>query len=190
MNGAKKLWAAATLQPYQRRVRKWVEACFGHRIAEDRTERTHRFLEEALELSQATGCTRADAHALVDYTYGRPVGEPGQEVGGVMVTLAGLCAALGIEMDAEAERELARVWTKVEAIRAKQAAKPKFGPLPEAPAVTWYGMAWDFQHHHHGARCKGKTDGGMYPWDREHALEMVEQMNRIYGPDSHWIIPA
>ncbi len=28
------------------------------------------------------------------------------------------------------ETELARIWTKVEAIRAKQAAKPQFGPLP------------------------------------------------------------
>jgi hypothetical protein len=28
------------------------------------------------------------------------------------------------------DTELTRVWTKVEAIRAKQAAKPKHGPLP------------------------------------------------------------
>jgi hypothetical protein len=45
-----------------------------------------------------------------------------------MVTLAALCLANGFDMHAE-ETELARVWTKVEQIRAKQAAKPKHSPL-------------------------------------------------------------
>ena len=39
----------------------------------------HRFLEEALELVQACGATASEAHQLVDYVYGRPVGEPAQE---------------------------------------------------------------------------------------------------------------
>jgi hypothetical protein len=47
-----------------------------------------------------------------------------------MVTLAVFCAAHGIDLDGEAEKELRRVWTKSEAIRAKQAAKPKHSPLP------------------------------------------------------------
>jgi Skp family chaperone for outer membrane proteins len=33
------------------------------------------------------------------------------------------------------EIELARVWTKVEQIRAKQAAKPKHSPLPATPGA-------------------------------------------------------
>jgi hypothetical protein len=49
-----------------------------------------------------------------------------------MVTLAALCLAHGLDMHDAAETELARIWTKVEAIRAKQAAKPKHSPLPEA----------------------------------------------------------
>ena len=36
---------------------------------------------------------------------------------------------------AAADAELVRVWTKVEAIRAKQAAKPKHSPLP-GPSVA------------------------------------------------------
>ena len=36
-------------------------------------------------------------------------------------------------MHVDAETELARVWTKVEKIRAKQAAKPKHSALPIAP---------------------------------------------------------
>jgi len=124
------------LLPFQSRVNPWLMACFGAMIAGDREERNHRFLEEALELVQATGCHQSEAHQLVDYVYGRDIGEPAQEVGGVMVTLAALCLANGLDMDAAAETELARIWTKVEAIRAKQAAKPKHSPLPMHAATT------------------------------------------------------
>jgi len=117
--------------PFQQRIQPWMLACFGEKIAADKAERNHRFLEEALELVQATGCSAGEAHQLVDYVYGRPVGEPVQEIGGVMVTLAALCLAHGMDMHGAAETELARIWTKVEQIRAKQAAKPKHSPLPE-----------------------------------------------------------
>lgn len=117
----------------QRRVQPWLMECFGPTIAADRKERNHRFLEEAVELVQACGCTASEAHQLVDYVYGRPVGEPDQEVGGVMITLAALCLANGLDMHDAGERELARIWTMVEKIRAKQAAKPKHSPLPAQP---------------------------------------------------------
>lgn len=48
-----------------------------------------------------------------------------------MITLAALCLANTLDMHAAGEDELARIWTKVEQIRAKQAAKPKNSPLPE-----------------------------------------------------------
>lgn len=115
---------------YQARVHEWVVSCFGEAAAADGVERNHRFLEEALELVQAAGCTAGEAHQLVDYVFGRPIGEPGQEVGGVMNTLAALCNAHGLNLDGEAERELARVWTISDKIRAKHAAKPKHSPLP------------------------------------------------------------
>ncbi|WP_203309803.1 hypothetical protein [Sphingomonas beigongshangi] len=118
------------LLPFQARVQPWMMACFGEMIAGDREERNHRFLEEALELVQSLGCTSSEAHQLVDYVYGRDVGDPPQEVGGVMVTLAALCLANNLDMHANGETKLARIWTKVEAIRAKQAAKPKHSPLP------------------------------------------------------------
>lgn len=135
---------AKAAEPFQPRVRPWMLACFGEKIAGDREERNHRFLEEALELVQACGCTASQAHQLVDYTFSRPVGEAAQEVGGVMVTLAALCLANGLDMHAAGEVELARIWTKVEAIRAKQAAKPKHSPLPmhvAAPAERPAGHA-------------------------------------------------
>ncbi|MGV1951672.1 hypothetical protein ACQZ44_12650 [Agrobacterium vitis] len=120
---------------FQARVKPWMLACFGEAILADQTERTHRFLEEALELVQSFGCSQSEAHQLVDYVYNRPTGEPNQEVGGVMVTLAALCLTNALDMHTAAETELDRVWTKVEAIRAKHAAKPKHSPLPGPSAA-------------------------------------------------------
>ena len=119
------------MSTFQKGVDSWMVACFGEEISADRLERCDRFIEEALELTQTNPAFTADrAHALVDYVFGRPVGETHQEVGGVMVTLAALCSALDIDMDDAGDFELARVWTKVEAIREKQKAKPTGSALP------------------------------------------------------------
>lgn len=115
---------------FQARVDEWIQHCFGPEIGADRIERNHRFIEEALELVQAGGCTASEAHQLVDYVYGRPIGDKKQEVGGVMNTLAAWCNAHGIRLDEAAEIELSRCWNKSDQIRAKQAAKPKHSPLP------------------------------------------------------------
>ena len=125
-------FAAALAPPlsFQERVRAWVFETFGERVAMDWIERNHRFLEEALELVQSAGCTSSEANQLVDYVFDRPKGEKAQELGGVMVTLAALCHPHQLDMLACGEAELARVWTMVDKIRAKQAAKPKHSPLP------------------------------------------------------------
>lgn len=117
---------------FQKRVQDWVLRCFGPDVAGDKVERNHRFLEEALELVQSFGCTADEAHQLVDYVFGRPIGEPVQEAGGVMVTLATLLEVNRIHMFAAGEQELGRINRPeiVEKIRAKQATKPKHGPLP------------------------------------------------------------
>jgi NTP pyrophosphatase (non-canonical NTP hydrolase) len=129
---------------FQSAVHEWMLRCFGSEIADDKTERSHRFLEEALELVQAAGTTREEAMKLVDYVFDRPVGELHQEVGGTMVTLAALCRAHGISMDIAGEVELQRCWQKIDKIRAKQAAKPKFGPLPgDAEILAKRGIVVD-----------------------------------------------
>lgn len=115
---------------FQRRVGPWLLGTFGIAIARDPIERNHRFLEEALELVQSLGCTRSEAKQLVDYVFDRPIGEPHQEAGGVMVTLAALCLANHLDMHVAGDTELERIWTKVDEIRAKQATKPKHSPLP------------------------------------------------------------
>jgi hypothetical protein len=125
-----------TSADFQSEVDRWMDACFGEPIKSDLLERADRFTEEALELVQTMPSFTAErAHALVDYVFGRPTGERPQEVGGVMVTLAALCNPVGIDIDVEAQREVARIWTKVEQIRAKQAAKPVGSALPVATSA-------------------------------------------------------
>lgn len=133
---------AAPATPFQSRVQPWLIACFGAEIASDGKERNHRFFEEAGELVQSKGMSAKEAHQLVDYVWGRPAGEPQQEVGGVMTTLAALCLAAGMDMHEAADTELARIWTMVETIRAKQKAKPKNSPLPMHPPLheTGWGV--------------------------------------------------
>lgn len=123
---------AHSVIPFQQRVQAWVLHCFGEEVASDKRERFHRFFEEATELVQSLGCTADEAHQLVDYVFGRPIGEPVQEAGGVMVTLATLLEVNRINMAAAGEQELARICKPevVEKIRTKQATKPKHGPLP------------------------------------------------------------
>jgi hypothetical protein len=137
--------AMTTSPSYQSRVHDWMMACFNDEIAFSVQERNHRFLEEALELVQSQGCTRHEAMQLIDYVFGRHAGEPAQEVGGVLVCLAALCTASSIDMARAGETELARIWTKVEAIRAKHAAKPQFSPLPgTTPADVSGGVRQDW----------------------------------------------
>ncbi|WP_253279357.1 hypothetical protein [Comamonas testosteroni] len=174
-------------QAFQQRVQPWMMACFGAEISADRRERNHRFLEEALELVQSCGCTASEAHQLVEYVFGRPVGDPMQEAGGVMVTLAALCLANNLDMHACAETELARIWTKVEAIRAKQAAKPKHSPLPmhvaqaDARAAELLGF---LQDQCIDLRCFTTSDGEDVGWRtvQHHMSEPRERVvSEVYG---------
>lgn len=121
---------------FQDGVAQWLLECFGPAVVADKTERADRFIEEALELVQSVDYPAERVMALLSYVYGRPAGEPRQEVGGTMVTLAAFCVSHGVDMDEAAKSELARVWTKIEAIRAKQAAKPTGSALPVAQLST------------------------------------------------------
>lgn len=127
---------------FQAGVAEWMGQCFLPSLYSNMTERGDRLLEEVLELLQAHGYDSARVTTLVDYVFGRPVGEPAQEVGGVMVTLAGYCWVAGLDMHAAGDAELARInQPEVMAkIRAKQDAKNALHfdtPLPggAAPAL-------------------------------------------------------
>lgn len=120
------LIASQPLGPrFQTDVAEWMGRCFLPSLYSNMTERGDRLLEEVLELLQAHGYDKARVPTLVDYVFGRPVGEPAQEVGGVMVTLAGYCWVAGLDMHAAGDAELARISQPevMAKIRAKQEAK-------------------------------------------------------------------
>jgi hypothetical protein len=166
---------------FQQRVYEWLLLCFGEEIARDKTERNHRFLEEALELVQSLGCTKSEAHQLVDYTFDRPTGEPLQECGGVVVTLAALCSANGLEFMQAGENELMRIWTKVEKIREKQAAKPKHSPLPEKKKYSMEDFNVGLQAIVYDAREW---------WHRCTSAKENERLWQKYYPDAAYLTDA
>jgi hypothetical protein len=117
-------------ETFQARVRHWLVACFGENFADDEQERDARLLEEVLELIQSKGWSIDELWQLARYVWSRPKGEPEQELGGVMTTLAAFALSNGLDMHAAGEKELARIWTKVDAIREKQRTKPAQSRLP------------------------------------------------------------
>ena len=67
-------------------------------------------------------------HRLIDHVYAKAVGELGQEVGGLGVTLLALAEAAGISADAAELREIERVRSKpLAGFSARNAAKKAAG---------------------------------------------------------------
>jgi len=122
---------ATPLASFQARNEAWMNDCFGDDPS-DLPERAARYGEESLELLQAAGMTKEQVLQLVDYVFARPVGEPGQEMGGAKTCLAGLATFLRLDMDACGEAELARVSTPelLAKIRGKRSRRHGRGPLP------------------------------------------------------------
>ncbi|MGP1715571.1 MAG: hypothetical protein ACTS9Y_00195 [Methylophilus sp.] len=122
---------------FQVAVQEWVIKAFGQLHNNDKASRIHRAVEELLELAQSLNCTKEEVLQLVDYVFSRPVGEPKQELGGVMLTAAALANAFGMDMYECALTELARVNVPeiIEKIRRKEASKPKFSALPGSAEI-------------------------------------------------------
>ena len=112
--------------PYSFQVRclKWILQWLNSNLVYNKQERNQRFLEEALELVQSLDMKQDTAHELVEYVFSRPKGEPRQELGGVMNTLAILSETNNMSMWGDGEAELTRCWNKIEEIKAKQKLKP------------------------------------------------------------------
>jgi hypothetical protein len=92
----------------QRRVYEWVGRTFGAANGEP-YERARRFFEEAVELCQSEGVTRADLEKILAHVYGKAPGAPEQEAGGVGTTLLAYCESKGFSADQAEARELSRV---------------------------------------------------------------------------------
>jgi hypothetical protein len=118
---------------FQTGVSELLVKLFPDGNGQELSTRVFRFIEEALELGQALGCTEEQANELVKYVFGRPVGEPHQELGGTMVTLAALAHVMPASMALAGWTELERCNQPevIAKIQAKQASKPNpNGPLP------------------------------------------------------------
>jgi NTP pyrophosphatase (non-canonical NTP hydrolase) len=96
----------------QKIVAEWCAAAFGSDHASSVEQRAVRLLEESIEALQAAGGSPVMAHKLVDFVFARPVGELGQELGGIGVTLLALANAAGLSADQEESKEVARVLSK------------------------------------------------------------------------------
>jgi hypothetical protein len=118
------------MSSFQARVYEWMKDCFKKPDALLPEHRAFRFIEEALELVQAIGTSRADVLRVVEYVYARPPGEDAQEIGGVMVTLAGLATSRALILNDCADEELSRCLSNSERIREKDLAKPQRSALP------------------------------------------------------------
>jgi NTP pyrophosphatase (non-canonical NTP hydrolase) len=89
-------------------------------------ERGLRLCEETLELVQAVGVTRGQAHVLVDYVFNRPVGDPPQELAGVMICLVALANSLGESLEGVTTAELMRINTPERIARARRRDQEKW----------------------------------------------------------------
>lgn len=116
---------SCTRKDRQEVVIRWCRQAFG---ADSVKQRAMRLLEEAIEAAQAAGVEEPQALRVLTYVYGRPVGELGQELGGVGVTLLALAATAGLDADMEERKEIDRVLSKpIEHFRARNEAKNAVG---------------------------------------------------------------
>ena len=115
----------ADVMSVQARIANWVYDTLGGDAAENPQERSLRTAEEVIELAQACGVSRAVLHRLVDYVLERPVGDPVQEIAGVLITLYSTAYALGVNADEALEAELQRVHSPevMEKVRRRQSEK-------------------------------------------------------------------
>lgn len=96
----------------------------------DQRERGFRFCEEALELVQSLGVTKAGVLPLVEYVVDRDAGTPEKEAGDALSTLAALCNARCVPMNISLLERMQSNWQNAGAIRAKHESKTTRRPLP------------------------------------------------------------
>lgn len=112
----------------------WAVRCFSLDHIQNRALRSLRTVEESIELCQALGVPKEKVLLAVDTVYSRPVGEPEQEIGGVLLTTVIMCESMHLEADELLERELRRVLQKSPEHFAKRNQEKLSLGLETAPA--------------------------------------------------------
>jgi NTP pyrophosphatase (non-canonical NTP hydrolase) len=129
------------LPAFQQFAKEWLVGIVGEARANDTTERSYRFIEEALELVHTQGISLEDVVTLAAYVYLKPPAshEARSEVGDVQFTLAALCNAIGADTAVTQSDVVEKMKRKREAIAEKMAAY-KGGPLPGGAELS---EAWE-----------------------------------------------
>lgn len=109
----------------QRRVAQFLKDCFTDDPVVRPKVRVYRFLEEAMELAQSMEVSKEDATKLVDYVFGRPVGDVKQELGGVVFTLVGVANSLDMDIIEEGHASVDEAYGRIDKIREKSKTKPR-----------------------------------------------------------------
>jgi hypothetical protein len=86
----------------------WAVTTFGP-IANDRTERLMRFIEEAVELAHAESLPEIALQRVIERVYSRKPGATYREVGQAQACLETFAESIGLSSDKEASIEFARV---------------------------------------------------------------------------------
>ncbi|WP_053078784.1 hypothetical protein [Methylobacterium tarhaniae] len=135
---------AAPSASYQDRSAAWMGIAFADDPTDD-AERRDRPVEEVCEGYQADGGTLDDWIAIGRYVFGRPAGRLPKEFGQMVFTLALWAAHRGVDMMAEAQRELARCSTPefLDKLARKRTTRHGRGPLPglSGPGTSEVGEA-------------------------------------------------
>jgi len=115
-------------QQRQAEILQWANATFGATTADNTGERIRRFVEEAVELAQASGLDKQAIYDIIDHVYAKPVGDIAQEIGQVGVSLMALSEHLGVQADDEERKEYERISSlPSEHWQARQNAKAEKG---------------------------------------------------------------
>jgi hypothetical protein len=126
----------------QQDVADWVTSVFGAEVLAQEDERGARLLEEAVELAQALGVTRATADKIVARVFQNEPGHPWGEIAHVGITLLACAAAVSVSADEVEHNEIVRLrQIPPEKWRASHEAKRSSGITLDAAAGTKPGAA-------------------------------------------------
>lgn len=186
--------------PEQYRVLTWAVDSFGA-IAKNRDERAARLVEEAMEVAQAENVPLEVIHRIADRIYSRPVGDLGQEIGGLGITILALCENSGIDFTEQTNREFERVLSKPrDWWQKKHAEKVAAGTADLSPTIgrrvtdltpvgmvrsshmciDLRGVLRNFNHHEWRKSCT-REDGTFLTSAevRDHFLEQLAMGRRV-----------
>src|SRR6266702_2965551 len=83
----------------QRIAFDWGVRCFGQKHMNNPAVRALRCAEEVVELAQCCRVPKDTLHKLIDTVYDRPLGQPHQEIGSVLLTTSVLCEQWGLSIE-------------------------------------------------------------------------------------------